>query len=320
MKTITKVKNNPVILKFWDYTLNDINLLQVSHSSKEIVNWVCPDVDGHRWTLSINNLRNTPQCPFCKRLKPSLEYNLKTEYPLVASEWDYDKNLDRPENYLPKSNMSKWWMCNKCKYGWTAIITDRTYAGSGCPKCSGRVVSDNNRLSVLHPELVEEIYLPSLTVDVNNISKGSHQHLDWKCKKCSRIWKSSVKDRVRGNGCPSCKLSKGELRIEKFLKKNCFQYLGQYRFVNSSIKTLKYDFAVWIDGDLRLIEFHGEQHWTKWRSSSLTEEERQDRLIATQIRDAKKAKYCEDNNIPLLVIPFWQMDNVELILTAWLTP
>lgn len=38
-----------------------------------------------------------------------------------------------------------------------------------------------------------------------------------------------------------------------------------------------------------------------------------------QYHDAIKNKYCEDNNIKLLRIPYWDFDNIEEILKKELT-
>ena len=37
-----------------------------------------------------------------------------------------------------------------------------------------------------------------------------------------------------------------------------------------------------------------------------------------QRRDAIKTKYCEENDIILLRIPYWEKENIESILSDWL--
>jgi hypothetical protein len=65
-------------------------------------------------------------------------YNdLLTINPILAEEWDYNKNENlHPENVAPNSNKRIWW---KCKEGheWQATINSRN-RGNGCPYCSGR--------------------------------------------------------------------------------------------------------------------------------------------------------------------------------------
>jgi hypothetical protein len=61
-----------------------------------------------------------------------------------------------------------------------------------------------------------------------------------------------------------------------------------------------------------LIEYHGEQHYVPMRfgGSSRTKNNVR-RLEAVQKRDAIKARFCADNNIPLLVIPYLDFRNIE---------
>ena len=73
-----------------------------------------------------------------------------------------------------------------------------------------------NDLITLRPNLVLEwhptkngILMPQDT------TCGSHKEVWWKCNKCGYEWKSSVKNRSRGNGCPVCgnkKIIKNEPR------------------------------------------------------------------------------------------------------------
>ncbi len=39
--------------------------------------------------------------------------DLKTLYPQIAAQWDYDLNEDKPEDYSPFSMVRKWWKCEK---------------------------------------------------------------------------------------------------------------------------------------------------------------------------------------------------------------
>ena len=38
-------------------------------------------------------------------------------------------------------------------------------------------------------------------VDPSNLTSGSHIKINWRCHKCGRIWKATVKNRVNGTGC-----------------------------------------------------------------------------------------------------------------------
>ena len=58
-----------------------------------------------------------------------------------------------------------------------------------------------------------------------------------------------------------------------------------------------------------LIEYDGKQHFLYGGFGiDLLE------FMNLKYRDNIKTKYCEDNNIKLIRIPYWEFDNVEKIL------
>ena len=74
---------------------------------------------------------------------------------------------------------------------------------------------------------------------------------------------------------------------------------------------LKFDFAVLDNDDKPLfqIEYQGEQHYKSVKYFG------GDKDFAIRVyHDALKQSYCEDNDIPLLIIPYWEYDNIEKIL------
>ena len=82
--------------------------------------------------------------------------DLKTTYPDIAKEWDYSKNDKGPEEYLPKSNKSVYWICSKCGYPYKAKISNRAN-GRGCACCKNNVVVPGvSDLATTHPKLAAE--------------------------------------------------------------------------------------------------------------------------------------------------------------------
>lgn len=61
--------------------------------------------------------------------------DLKTLYPDLINDWDYEKNRNLPEVYLPGSREKAFWKCRKCGNEWEAVIRSRN-KGHGCPKCN----------------------------------------------------------------------------------------------------------------------------------------------------------------------------------------
>ena len=119
-------------------------------------------------------------------------------------------------------------------------------------------------------------------------------------------------------GCPFCKISKGEDEIEKYLLKNNILYKRELRYKNcinpKTNKTLPFDFYI---PDLNLIiEYHGEQHYKKMGGYF---EERDGGLEGRQYRDNIKKQYCLNNKINFLEISYTNFNKINLILDEYFT-
>lgn len=64
--------------------------------------------------------------------------DLATVYPLIAEEWNHEKNGDLlPSQITSRNNKKVWWKCRECGYEWETRIVHRAN-GHGCPVCSKR--------------------------------------------------------------------------------------------------------------------------------------------------------------------------------------
>jgi len=104
---------------------------------------------------------------------------------------------------------------------------------------------------------------------------------------------------LRGNGCPKCNSSRGEMFIRSVLKKEGIKYKEQYMF---PLNRYRYDFYI-PDYNL-LIEFHGEQHYKFvnifHRSVSFFEKRKDD--------DIKKIALANLKKIPLIVFNYKHLE------------
>ena len=82
------------------------------------------------------------------------------------------------------------------------------------------------------------------------------------CKKCKKHFEQTPSVHIRGVGCPNCKMSKGELKVEKILISSGIEYMKQYK--NDTCKRqnyLPFDFAILDNSNVvGLIEYNGKQH------------------------------------------------------------
>ena len=132
---------NPEVVAEWDYEKNgDLKPTDVTKGSNKKVWWKCEK--GHEWKalISQRSALNT-QCPYCSGYKVIKgENDFLTLYPLIAKEWDYEKNGDiGPEDIKAHSGKKYWWKCSICGNGWLASPNDRSRdTFLGCKKCSIR--------------------------------------------------------------------------------------------------------------------------------------------------------------------------------------
>jgi hypothetical protein len=97
-----------------------------------------------------------------------------------------------------------------------------------------------------------------------------------------------------------CVMSYQEERIASCLKDNGVKFERQYKIAECRrIHPLPFDFAVWSSGELRLIEYHGIQHYERKKKPRSWESYSFER---TQDSDWIKETFCEDHGIPLLVL------------------
>lgn len=150
-----------------------------------------------------------------------------------------------------------------------------------------------------------------LTVIRPTRKRNSTGNIYWLCKcECGNYIEISS-SRLKYNSpyeaqsC-GCQVSKGEYFLNIILNEKKIKYKTQYTFEDCrSSKTnalYKFDFAIFNDENklLCLIEYNGKQHYTFSSTGWNTKEE----FLKVQFRDKEKIQYCENNNIPLLIIPY----------------
>ena len=140
---------------------------------------------------------------------------------------------------------------------------------------------------------------------VNNRTK-----IKVRCKIDGHIWESKPCDLLSGYGCPKCNTSKGEKRVAQYLQDNNIRYISQYKFNDCRFK-LPLPFDFYLPQYNTCIEYDGAFHYKIIKGLGSV-----DGLIDTKIRDTVKNIYCENNNITLIRIPYWDIDNIEQILDA----
>lgn len=147
---------------------------------------------------------------------------------------------------------------------------------------------------------------------VKSFAGYKNQRAMWNCycMLCNNEFVSSGHDILAGDvkSC-GCGKSNPERIIMNYLQQQKINFVHQKKFIECKNKrSLPFDFYL---PDYNLaIEYDGELHYIE---TTLNND-----IKAIRQNDAIKTKYCEENDIVLLRIPYWEKDNIESILSDWL--
>lgn len=205
--------SNPELSHEWNYERNgSLKPEHCTSNSGKQVWWKCSK--GHEWQAAINNRTKGRGCPYCSGKKVLIGYNdLKTANPVLATEWNYEKNNGlTPEEVTPNSSKKVWWKCSK-GHEWQSRISHRNN-DSGCPYCSGqKVLKGYNDLQTVNPILAKEWnYEENGDLKPEQFTANSGKKVWWKCAK-GHEWEAVIYTRNKGSGCPQC--AREKRKIEK---------------------------------------------------------------------------------------------------------
>lgn len=223
---------HPEIIKEWNYEKNgELLPTQISFGSTRRVWWKC--LKGHEWQTSPNsrcqNNKILSGCPYCSNKRVFAGYNdLATTNPLIAKEWNYNRNGDLlPSMVTSGSNKKVWWVCTE-GHEWQAAISDRRL--QGCPYCSRhRAIFGQTDLASTSPKLLNEWdYERNGHLNLKEISISSKKKVWWKCSKGHR-WEATINNRQRGDKCPYCSNRKLLVGFNDF-KTKCPKLINEWDF------------------------------------------------------------------------------------------
>lgn len=180
--------------------------------------------------------------------------------------------------------------------------------GCECPKCGYKNASES-KTSNTKEFIKKSNIIHNGLYNYNLVNyKNSKNKVNIICDKHG-IFQQSPNSHLNGGGCPKCSTSRGELKVEKNLIDNDVVYYTQKTFDGCLDKgKLKFDFFL---PDYNMcIEYDGKQHFEPVEQfgglSDFKDRIRKDKI---------KNKYCKDNNIELLRIPYWKFNSIEKLLS-----
>lgn len=247
-----------------------------------------------------NNHNRGSGCPICGTKLSSMSLLLEKENVIF--------DMQEKHNYKYKYEDFEY-KGNKTEIKITCPIHGEFYQkigkhkyGSGCPTCSGNEIRTISEFISIANKKHSFKYLYEKAIYIN-----AHTNIIITCPTHGDFLQSP-NNHIRGQNCPICKAkSKGEDKIREFFQSINIKFVEQKRY-KDCIDKRKLPFDFYIPNKNICIEYDGIQHFTteSWGGKK--------GFIDRNKKDSIKTKYCNDNNIKLIRIPYWDFDNIESIL------
>lgn len=150
--------------------------------------------------------------------------------------------------------------------------------------------------------------------ELRNATNGKVRFVCPKCgQEYEKKWCHWIAQKDNCHVCPVCskKESSYEFLVNQWLMDNGLSYARECWFEDCRDKrVLPFDFIVWVDDKIVLIEVDGCQHYydsPMFKTFTLEERKRKDTI---------KTEYCKQHGYELLRLPFWDFDRDTYIKKA----
>lgn len=258
---------------------------------------ICP-VHGEVEVSPLNHLYKSKYgCPKCRYVESGLKQRSTTEEfiekarKVHGDKYSYDK-----VNYI-KSDEKVIITCPI--HGDFEQTPGNHLTGYECDKCGNDKISEHSRKTT--EQFIKEAR--EIHGDKYNYDKVNYIDINTKviitCPKHGDF-EQTPHDHLRGSGCSDCKTSFGELSTKLFLESSDILF-EQHKYIQLDI-TIYPDFVL---TDSRVwIEYNGKQHYEYVDIFHKFNNSRSRSFISQLKRDAEERKYCRENNITLIEIPY----------------
>lgn len=196
----------------------------------------------------------------------------------------------------------------KCKHKFRRAPAEIISVNIMCPSCE---ISNRKEWTIAKIKR----HIKKLTDGEFEVVSKEYKNIDIpiyiKHNVCGKRFKVSANTFMK---CPKCKVCEGgislnEKIIRDYLISKQVDFEREYKFDDCRNKSkLGFDFALFNKSKelVCLIEYDGEQHYRP-----IFDEKS---FIRTLVSDDIKNKYCRENDIDLIRIPYWESENMEKIL------
>ena len=245
---------------------------------------LCQNCQSEIFASSKNLIRNPKECSECKT---------KSELGKVYG------NLT-VESYINTKKTGSWWLC-KCKCGNYTTVSTASLRSNHVKSCG---CLQKFKASQSFIDLTGQTF--GRWKVISRAGSNANRQATWlcecSCKQHTRREISGVELR-RGTtlSCGCLRMSHGEYIIANILQKANIPYETEKKFDTCILPTGNYArFDFWVNNSY-LIEFDGIQHF------------QEDKFFKSPIdNDKYKNQWCQNNNIPLIRIPYTKLSELNL--------
>ena len=271
-------------------------------------------IDGHEWDCWSQALLKGHGCPKCSAKRASERLTISHE-DFIKRVHSVNKNIVVKNTYYGNTTRMDC-VCSDCGYKWNTAAS-QLLSGCNCPKCAATIRAREYYM-LSQEEFVSRMSITNPNIKILGIYMGSDKKIDCKCLSCGYEWDALPSNLLKGEGCPKCRNSHGETIVARYLDSINIKYNVQYRFDDCRyVRPLPFDF--YLPDYNACIEYDGEQHYWPIDFAGRGKEHSEESFRKTKERDVIKTKYCENNNIRLLRIPYWELNNVKQVISNFLT-
>ena len=257
---------------------------------------------GHIWFSNQRYLTTGRGCPECAKIKRDTSKYKDLEFYIGLLN---DLHLSVISEYVNATTP----VLVKCDICGNTFETTMTYLSNckiGCKLCS-KEKTRIEKLEIFEKTLFQLNPTLKLVGDFVNMSTPT----TFLCVKCNKTFNRTPHDLLKSYNCPNCTTnSKLEYFIKLYLDNNNIEYNLHKTFnglygINDGL--LSYDF--YLSKYNLLIEGQGEQHLRPINRFG-----GQEQFKIQQEHDKRKREYAKNNNIELLEIWYYDINNIESIL------
>ena len=246
--------------------------------------WKCKCSCGREKSIRGDNLKKIKTCGLCQNDLTNQKFGRLT----VQMKGKKDKNGHQ------------FWLC-KCDCGNIVEVNGDNLRRNLTRSCG--CLHKEKIHNLMFKDITGERFGKLIPLSYNPKSDGIYWLCQCDCGNTVEVKGSNLKNN-HTTSCGCINYSIGEFNIRKVLEAYNINFIAQKTYPD--LPKLRFDF--YLPDQNRLIEFDGLQHFYFIKSWYQTEEE----FLKAKERDNIKNKYALNNNIPLIRIPYFERDNIDI--------